>query len=117
MSCGAIRIAVVQDPIQFTRPGKEERSQAIGSVEHFSVDVRRLLDPSRFEPIVTPGPIDWLAVHPEVGQTSGEFIRSRPNFPNETRRTIFLQPLEEFPPDGPVLPRLKAFTEAFFSME
>jgi archaemetzincin len=61
--------------------------------------------------------MDWLAVHQEAGQTSGEFLRSRPNFPGETRRTIYLQPLEEFPSDGPALPRLKAFTEAFFSME
>ncbi len=86
-------------------------------MEHFSVDIRRLLDPSRFEPIVAPGPIDWLAVHQEVGQTSGEFMRSRPNFPSEARRTIYLQPLEEFPPDSPALHKLKAFTEAFFSLE
>jgi archaemetzincin len=107
----------VQDAKQFNRPGKEARRQAIGSLEHLPANVRRFLDPSHFEPIAAPGPWDWLAVHPEAGQTSGQFLRSRPNFPGQTRRTIYLQPLEEFPADGPALPRLKAFTEAFFSME
>jgi len=117
MDFGTFRIGEVQGPLQFTRPGKEARRQAIGPVEHFSDSVRRLLDPSHFEPMVAPGPMDWLAVHQEAGQTSSEFLRSRPNFPSGTRRTIYLQPLEEFPPDGPALPKLKAFTEAFFSME
>jgi hypothetical protein len=60
-----VRIGGVQTSIQFTHPGKEVRRQAIGPVEHFPADVRRLLDPNRFEPILAPGPMDWLAVHHE----------------------------------------------------
>ncbi len=78
--------------------------------------VRHLLDPSGFEPINTPGPEDWLAVQHESGQTSADFLRARPNFPNDTRRTICLQPLEEFPAQGAALSRLKDFSEAFFAL-
>src|SRR5579859_1820336 len=63
-----------------------------------------------------PSPADWLSFHPEPGQTSREFLRSHPNFPDEVRRTLYLQPLEEFRPDWPSLAQLKTFTEAFFSM-
>lgn len=66
--------------------------------------------------MVAPGPIDWLAVHAEPGQTYDQFLKSHPNFPDHTRNTIYLQPLEEFPADAPSLHKLKAFTEAFFSM-
>ena len=75
-----------------------------------------MLDPNVFEPIRAPGPIDWLAVYPEPGQTYSKFLNSHPNFPDRTRSTIYLQPLEEFPPDAPPLPQLKSFSEAFFSM-
>src|SRR5262249_23790696 len=106
----------VQTAIHFTPPGKEARQQAIGSVEQLPATVRRLLDPGSFEPIAMPGPFDWLAVYPEPGQTYTQFINSHPNFPDQAHNTIYLQPLEEFPADAPALPRLKAFTEAFFSM-
>ena len=102
--------------MQFTPPGKESQADAIGPVEHLPAEVRQLLDPAGFAPMDVPGPADWLSVHPEPGQTSRAFLRLHPNFPDEERRTIYLQPLEEFPPDWPSLSRLKAFTEAFFSM-
>jgi len=106
----------VQQTYQFTPPGKEKRTQAIGPVEQLPPAMRGLLDPAGFEPVKAPGPGDWLAVHPEPGQTYQQFIDSRPNFPEQTHNTIYLLPLEEFPADAPALPRLKAFTEAFFSM-
>jgi len=102
--------------MQFTPPGREARQQAIGPLERLPPAVRRLLDPSGFEPMVVPGPSDWLAAHPEAGQTASQFLQSHPNFPDPTRRIIYLQPLEEFSAGGPSLLRLKAFTEAFFSM-
>lgn len=102
--------------MQFKPPNKEERTAALGPVDYLPAPVRQLLQPGGFEPISRPGPADWLAVHPESGQTVGQFLRSHPNFPEQTRRTIYLQPLEKFPPDGPSLPQLKSFTEAFFAM-
>ncbi|HYS52414.1 MAG TPA: archaemetzincin [Thermoanaerobaculia bacterium] len=70
-----------------------------------------LLDPAAFEPMPRPGPNDWLANHPEKGQTVDEFVHSRPNKSDPQHRTIYLQPLGTFE-----LGPLKEFTEAFFMM-
>lgn len=102
--------------MQFRPPDQQARAAAIGPTDYLPMPIRHLLEPAGFEPIHAPQPSDWLAVHPEKGQTVGQFPRSHPNFPDEVRRVIYLQPLEKFPADGPSLSRLKSFTEAFFSM-
>ncbi len=102
--------------MQFVPPGKPAQAAAIGPVDHLPAVVQRMLDPAGFPPISAPGPDDWLSVYPEPGQTSREFLRSHPNFPDDVRRVIYLQPLEEFPSDWPSLSKLKTFTEAFFAM-
>jgi archaemetzincin len=102
--------------MQFTPPGRQARQDAIGPVAYLQPAIRRLLDPSGFEPMNQPGPNDWLALNPEQGQTSAEFMKSYPNFPDSVRRTLYLQPLDEFHSEGPPLSRLQAFTEVFFSM-
>lgn len=99
--------------MQFTPPGKEARAQAIGPLDNLPSPVRRLLDPSGYAPMDIPGEIDWLTVHPETGQTSAAFLRALPNYPNASRRTICLQPLEVFSAEGVHLSRLKDFAEAF----
>ncbi|MGQ9661676.1 MAG: archaemetzincin [Kiritimatiellia bacterium] len=43
-----------------------------------------------------PGPNDWLAVHPEPGQTFQQYLASHPVIPGERRRVIYIQPLGEF---------------------
>ena len=70
-----------------------------------------LLDPKAFEPMPKPSPSDWLANHPEKGQTFEDFVRSRPNKPDSLHRVIYLQPLGSFE-----LGPLREFTEAFFMM-
>jgi len=45
-----------------------------------------------------PGPSDWLANHPEPGQTFEEYLASRPVGPTKERRTIYVQPLGDFTP-------------------
>jgi archaemetzincin len=75
-------------------------------------------DAPEFDPIPTPGPHDWLAVHPESGQTFDEFKASHPNRPTESRRVIYLQPLGEFPADrSPSIEKLHEFAAAFFAMD
>lgn len=101
---------------QFQPPGDATRRDAIGPLAGLSEGMRRLLDPAAFEPIPVPGPADWLANHHEPGQTFQQFVDSHPNRPTATARTIYLQPLDKFSTDGPSLPKLKAFTEAFFAM-
>lgn len=45
-----------------------------------------------------PGPSDWLASHPEPGQTFEEYVESKPIGPTAERRTITVQPLGDFSP-------------------
>jgi archaemetzincin len=44
----------------------------------------------------TPAPGEWLAEHPEPGQTYWQYVRSNPVRPDRKRRTIYVQPLGEF---------------------
>jgi archaemetzincin len=43
-----------------------------------------------------PGPADWLAHHPEPGQTYRQYLDCGPVIPNRQRRTIYVQPLGDF---------------------
>jgi archaemetzincin len=47
-------------------------------------------------PLGKPRPGDWLAEHPEPGQTFREYVRSHPVKPDRRRRVIYVQPLGEF---------------------
>lgn len=47
-------------------------------------------------PPVRPG--DWLANHPERGQTFRQYVSSQPNRPTPDRRTLYLQPIGTFSP-------------------
>ncbi len=55
---------------------------------------RRLLP--LHEKLPPPQPGEWLAVHPEPGQTFDEYVRSKPVKPDSQRRVIYVQPLGEF---------------------
>jgi len=76
------------------------------------------LDPGDFEPIPIPESGDWLAVHPEPGQTFDDFQRSKPNKPEGARQKIYLFPLGKFPRDrSPSLEMLRGYGAAFFCLE
>jgi archaemetzincin len=104
----------------FEPPSLDVRRAAVGDLAGLPPVLRRAFstDVAEFEPIPKPSPQDWLAVHPESGQTFEEFKTSRPNRPAESRRVIYLQPLGEFAPDrSPSLERLREFAAAFFAMK
>jgi archaemetzincin len=103
----------------FEPPGPEERLKAIGPTTGLPEPARLALNPGTdFQPIPPPKSGDWLAAHPEPGQTFEEFVRSRPNQPDRTRNKIYLLPLGDFPPEGsPPVETLKEYTEIFFAME
>ncbi len=44
----------------------------------------------------TPRPGDWLAMHPEPGQTFRQYIASHPVTPRGKRRVVIIQPLGDF---------------------
>jgi archaemetzincin len=48
------------------------------------------------KPLGKPQPGDWLAEHPEKGQTFRQYVESRPVVPDRRRRVIYVQPLGEF---------------------
>jgi archaemetzincin len=76
------------------------------------------LDERGFEPIRSPGPHDWLASHPEPGQTFAEFRRGHLPGPTPARRTLYLQPLGRFHTGRePSLDLLSRFAAAFFAVE
>ena len=69
------------------------------------------------EPMPTPGPGDWLAVHHEFGQSFSAFVQAMPNRPDDLRATLILQPLGRFDHAGaPSLEDLRRFTEIYFGM-
>jgi archaemetzincin len=46
--------------------------------------------------LAKPGPSDWLANHPDKGQTFKQYLDCNPTRPTIARRTIYIQPLGEF---------------------
>jgi len=105
--------------MQFKPPGEQERLAAIGDTTGSPETLRRALVPGDdFEPISTAGPHDWLANHPEPGQTFDQFLHSNPHRPDKQRSKLYLQPLGEFAEGrSPPLDRLQKFAAAFFMLE
>ena len=104
--------------MDFKPPTAEERLKAIGKTEGLHEILRKTLEPADdFEPIPTLHPGDWLAVHYEPGQTFDEFIKSKPNRPDKTRKKIYLQPIGEFPKGQiPLTDVLEEYAGAYFAM-
>ncbi|MDX1665290.1 MAG: archaemetzincin [Candidatus Promineifilaceae bacterium] len=102
----------------FLPPEREQRLQAIGPVDDLPASLRRAFTPAdNFDPIPPPSPSDWLANHPEPGQSFQEWLAARPLWPDSRRQTIYLQPLEDFTGEtAPALDQLLRFAEAFFAL-
>ncbi|HYY14678.1 MAG TPA: archaemetzincin [Chthoniobacterales bacterium] len=104
----------------FTPPNEKTIRDAIGDLNGLPplLQLAFAPDTEAFQPIPQPGRSDWLAVHPEPGQTFVQFKASRPNRPTQDRHLIYLQPLGGFVPErSPALDKLREFAAAFFAME
>jgi archaemetzincin len=103
---------------RYTPPTRAQRLAAIGPTSGLPEALQRALKPQDdFQPIPEPGASDWLANHPEAGQTFEQFVRSRPSRPDNHRSKIYLQPLGSLNEgDGPSLDQWRQFTAAFFMM-
>ncbi len=101
---------------QYSSP--EAIHAAIGPVESLSPELRRAFTPNDdFKPLPKPGENDWLAIHPEPGQTYRQFVRAKPNKAAPPREVIYLQPLDSFTERDPKsLLTLRAFTRHFFRL-
>ena len=108
-ACGAALAA-------FEPPGKEARTAAAGSLHGLDARLRRAFsDRGEFVPKKPPGNFDWLASHPEPGQTYARYVASRPNLPNQVRKKLYILPLGGFADDdGPDLKLLENYTAAYY---
>jgi archaemetzincin len=94
-----------------------ERRAALGPLEGLPAPLRRALSPEGFAPLPRPGSHDWLAAHPEPGQSFAAFVRSGPNRPDARRSTLYLLPLGDLSGSaGPPPEQIRAYAEAYFAM-
>jgi archaemetzincin len=93
--------------------------RVVGTLEGLPHSLRRAFEASAdFRPPPAPGPHDWLAQHPEPGQTFDQFPRTPHHRPGNGRTRLYLLPLGEFPRwRSPDLRLLREFAAAFFSVE
>jgi archaemetzincin len=100
-----------------TKP--KEILHAIGKTDGLPKTLQRSLNPdNHFELLPAPKPGDWLAEHPEDGQTFDQFVDCDPNKPDVTRSKIYLQPLGTFPEGlSPSVEALRTYAATFFAME
>jgi archaemetzincin len=106
--------------MSFSPPDERTIRQAIGDVTALPPPLQRAFAPdtSAFQPIPASATNDWLATHPESGQTFDQFKASQSNRPTPDRHLIFLQPLGDFAGEAsPSSERLREFAAAFFAME
>jgi archaemetzincin len=65
-----------------------------------------------------PKPGDWLAEHPEAGQTFDDYAASGPNMPKGSQTMLYVQPLGEFPETKcPSMEALREYAAAYFAMD
>jgi len=105
--------------MNFKPPTSAESLRAIGSTKGLSEIFKKALEPGEnFEPVPVPEQGDWLAVHPETGQSFDEFVGRKPNRPDKSRNKIYLQPLGKFPKYKiPLIRRLQEYASAYFGMQ
>jgi archaemetzincin len=103
----------------FTYKKPEEIIHAIGSTGGISATMQRALTSGKaFEPLPEPKEGEWLAEHPERGQTFDQFVRSDLYRPDAKRSRIYLQPLGVFVEgQSPSIEILQSYASAFFAMD
>src|SRR5262249_43903107 len=99
------------DGMPFKPPDRAESLSAIGLTDSMPARLRAALTPGDdFLPLQAPGPSDWLANHPERGQTFDAFVRAHANRPDATRKRLYLLPLGAFARNNsPSLDHLREF--------
>ena len=103
----------------FQPPTIQETLSAIGSSAKLPIPLQRALKPDQdFEPIPIPQPGDWLAEHPERGQSFDEYLRLGGIGPDSIRSLIYLQPFGRFKKDrSPSLELLREYASAYFLID
>ena len=73
-------------------------------------------DPVAFPPLPAPGPMDWLAVHPEQGQSFEAFRVAPRRQVTERRRVLRVLPLDDLASAGADVPTITAYLAAFYGL-
>lgn len=102
----------------FVPPNAERRRKAVGSLKNLSGSSKRAFESEdQFEPMTAPKRGDWLAEHPEKGQTFDQFVGGRPQKPDARHTTIYLVPFGEFDLEwSPKMVDLEQSASAFFQL-
>ncbi|MCI0399636.1 MAG: archaemetzincin [Chloroflexi bacterium] len=102
----------------FSPPSPAARRQTLGPTDDLPPALQHAFEPAgHFQRLPASGPNDWLANHPEPGQTFAGFLAEKAFRPDKTRHTIYLQPLNAFPAGkASPLDQLRAFAAAFFAL-
>lgn len=104
----------------FRPPEADARAAAAGDIRALPEALKRAFAPDTtlFEAVEVPGPHDWLANHPEPGQTFAQFLRGNSARPTRLRGTLYFQPVGDFEESAaPSLTKLGDFASAFFSLK
>jgi archaemetzincin len=107
VACGFNNDATVANnkPDSGKKQAPSELASAMKAVEPF------------FTPMSKPKPGDWLASHPESGQTFEQYLNSSPNIPTGERRTIYIMPLGKFTANQmEVIAKTSEYMQAFFGL-
>ncbi|WP_367875105.1 archaemetzincin [Luteolibacter sp. Populi] len=109
LSCGAAYAV-------FTTPTKQGLEQAVGPLSGLDAKTRRAFtDAGEFQAKKYPGVLDWLTQHEEKGQTYGQYLASRANLPDASRRKLYILPIGTFEKGlAPDLELLRSYTAAFY---
>jgi archaemetzincin len=110
---------VSSSTMAFQPPTIEETLSAIGRTEGLPFPLQQALKPDHdFAPIPIPRSGDWLAEHPEKGQSFDSYLQLGVDHPDDIRNIIYLQPLGQFKKDySPPLELLREYAAAYFMMD
>ncbi len=103
----------------FSPPSHEQRARAIGQTQYLPPDQRTAFaESSHYQPKTAPSASDWLANHPEPGQTFDQFLMGRRNRFQPPRQTIYIQPLGKFTElEKSTLNLVKTYAQVYFQAD
>lgn len=109
-------VASAEKRLVFTVPDEATRLAAAGALDHLPAKLRAAFSPGPGDlPVPAPDPSDWLAQHPDEGQTYAQFLRMRQHKPTESRRTIAVKPLGQLAASAP-LATIMDFAARYFML-
>jgi len=97
-------------------PDEATRIAAAGSLARLPARLQAAFTPGPDDvPVPPPDASDWLAHHPDEGQTYAQFVQHRQHKPTATRRTIAVKPLGKLTATAP-LATIMDFAARFFML-